>query len=923
MESVINYVRDILRKEGITGMESINHCIVFVICRLLDENTCKKTKIDKKFAYTNIMTDDDDDEIGDQELYDRFYMKGDTNCLVGQLVNKLGFTNIKFKLKGIQNLKSIMKKMELFDPKKMSSKYDIIGTIYEIHLKSGTSNAMRDLGQYYTHRLVINYMIKMCDPKMEKGIVEKIVDPTMGTGGFLTMAIKYLNEKYGGKIDWSKNKTNIIGFDIDDNVRNMALLNIFLEIGELCDKTIVKEDTLHNDMRFEDKTILDKAKIILANEPMGLKNITFASCCERIKKDIKGGTKAEPLFLKLFMEALDDDGRCAVIVPDGMLFNASSLHNETRKMLVEKFNLKKIISLSDDFFLNTGVKTSILFFTKEKKKTEEVEFSFIKLKKDDIDETSIIKVKYDELKKNNYILFVNKYNLKLIDKIIGIEYKKLKDVCKFKNGKTITREKCINGEYPVVGGGKIPSCYHDEFNTAENTTICSSSGASAGYISRYSTKIWASDCFSIIPEDKILNNDYLYYYLLHIQDNIYKLQKGSGQPHVYSSDVENLEIPIPSIEIQTKMINMIKSFDNNTQTCKKQLDETKEILKNYIDILTRNVVDEKSCNDLFNMTIGKKTSKDISEDGTYDFYNGSAKAPVGKAIDYSCDNKTPYILIIKDGGAGQGNYGEQIGLGKTFYVSGKTSFTTSVVALVNNDEKKMDTKYLYYYLHSQKNNLMDLAQYTTGLGHMGTTKLKSYMIKTPQLDQQKEIVKYCDKLNEIINNAECQIVNNEKMMKKVMDEYLKSKNTKPNDLINDKKNNSESTDNKDSDSDEDKKPKKIIKKKSDEKTVKKIVKKEKSDSNSDSDSDEDKKPKKIIKKKSDEKTVKKIVKKEKSDSSSDSDSDEDKKPKKIIKKKSDIKTVKKIVKKEESDSSSYSDSDTDDEKTKKKISKKT
>ena len=56
---------------------------------------------------------------------------------------------------------------------------------------------MRDLGQYYTNRLVINYMIKLCDPKMnKKGKIETILDPTMGTGGFLTMSIKYLNEKY-------------------------------------------------------------------------------------------------------------------------------------------------------------------------------------------------------------------------------------------------------------------------------------------------------------------------------------------------------------------------------------------------------------------------------------------------------------------------------------------------------------------------------------------------------------------------------------------------------------------------------------------------------------------------------------------------------------------------------------------------------
>ena len=75
------------------------------------------------------------------------------------------------------------------------------------------------------------------------------------------------------------------------------------------------------------------------------------------------------------MEALDDGGRCAVIVPDGTLTNESNLHKNTRKHMIENFNLTKVISLNDDnFFLNTGVKTSILFFAKDRTRTKEIEF---------------------------------------------------------------------------------------------------------------------------------------------------------------------------------------------------------------------------------------------------------------------------------------------------------------------------------------------------------------------------------------------------------------------------------------------------------------------------------------------------------------------------------------------------------------------
>ena len=146
MEPVINKIREILRKEGITGMDSINHCIVFIIARILlsDEEKCKKFGIDEKNSYYNVLHDEDGDHIADQDLFGRIFTKGDTTCLVGQIANKLKFSNIKFKLESPQHVKQIMKELEKIDVNKLDTKFDIIGTIYELHLKSGTSNAMRD-----------------------------------------------------------------------------------------------------------------------------------------------------------------------------------------------------------------------------------------------------------------------------------------------------------------------------------------------------------------------------------------------------------------------------------------------------------------------------------------------------------------------------------------------------------------------------------------------------------------------------------------------------------------------------------------------------------------------------------------------------------------------------------------------------------
>jgi restriction endonuclease S subunit len=84
---------------------------------------------------------------------------------------------------------------------------------------------------------------------------------------------------------------------------------------------------------------------------------------------------------------------------------------------------------------------------------------------------------------------------------------------------------------------------HNEYNRNENCILVSNSGSYAGYLSKYSIKVWASDCFSIEPKNNKINNDYLWYYLKFNQENIYKLQHGNGQPHVNTTDVETFLLP--------------------------------------------------------------------------------------------------------------------------------------------------------------------------------------------------------------------------------------------------------------------------------------------------------------------------------------------------------------------------------------------
>ena len=244
-ENIINSIRNTLRNEGITGMDSICHCVAFVLLKYLTPERCIHFNIPDKYSFDNFLINDKTGELyqdEDNRILSKFYsIDANDDDLLSHLRDKFNFTQLSFKIQSPFNFVEIFNKIKDINFDNISEHFDIVGIIYEIHLKTGTSNSMRDLGQFFTHRKVIDFMIKLCNPILKAdGKIESILDPSQGTGGFISMSIKYLNKKYNN-IDWKINKNYIYGFDIDENVRNLALLNALLESGEVFDKTIVKK----------------------------------------------------------------------------------------------------------------------------------------------------------------------------------------------------------------------------------------------------------------------------------------------------------------------------------------------------------------------------------------------------------------------------------------------------------------------------------------------------------------------------------------------------------------------------------------------------------------------------------------------------------------------------------------------------------
>lgn len=233
---------------------------------------------------------------------------------------------------------------------------DIKGDVYE-YLLSKIATAGRN-GQFRTPRHIIRMMVELMDPKPD----DIICDPACGTSGFLVSAGTHLKEKYKEEIFFDKNKKDhymnsmFYGYDMDRTMLRIGAMNMMTHGIE--NPYIEYRDSLS-----DQNSDQDKFSLILANPPFK-GSLDYESVTPNLLKVCKT-KKTELLFLALFLRMLTIGGRCACIVPDGVLFGSSKAHKDIRRQLIEENRLEAVISMPSGVFKPyAGVSTGILIFTK-------------------------------------------------------------------------------------------------------------------------------------------------------------------------------------------------------------------------------------------------------------------------------------------------------------------------------------------------------------------------------------------------------------------------------------------------------------------------------------------------------------------------------------------------------------------------------
>ena len=330
----------------------------------------------------------------------------------------------------IQSERTLLKLVDCIDHDLDMNNRDTMGDVYEYIL--GKMAASGTNGQFRTPRHIIRMMVELMKPTLS----DTICDPAMGSAGFIVESAKYILEKQGSDLMKKENATHykhtlFNGFDTDFTMLRIGAMNLMLH-------GVDSPNVQYQDSLSSGNMDADRYTLCLANPP-------FAGSVdsEDISKSLLAITKTkktELLFVSLFIRMLRLGGRCASIVPDGVLFGNSSAHKSLRKELVENQQLQAVISMPSGVFQPySGVSTAILIFTKTNAGgTDKVWFYDMKAdgysldqKRNEVTENDIpdviarfnnlagevsrtrkeqsFLVPIDDIRENEYVLSINKY----------------------------------------------------------------------------------------------------------------------------------------------------------------------------------------------------------------------------------------------------------------------------------------------------------------------------------------------------------------------------------------------------------------------------------------------------------------------------------------------------------------------------------
>lgn len=713
-------------------------------------------------------------------LYSEAIQKMNENPKIPQLFRDI-FKNAYLPYRDPETLKSFLKEINTFH----YSHSEKLGDAFEYLLS--VLGSQGDAGQFRTPRHLIDFMAEITAP--EKG--ETILDPACGTAGFLIAAYKHILKKNTNKLtpeDRKRFVENFTGYDISPDMVRLSLVNLYLH--GFSEPHIYEYDTLTSEDHWG-----ESFDVILANPP-------FMSPKGGIKPHKRFAIQAkrsEVLFVDYIAEHLNPQGRAAVIVPEGIIFQTQTAYKQLRKMLLESY-LWGVISLPAGVFQPySGVKTSILLFDKRlKKRTDNV--IFVKIENDGyglgaqrraIEQNDLpqalkilnayksalfaetdyeIPEQYHQLahivdktlidENGDYILSGERYRINEALEKSDYDFVELKDICTVLNGRAYKRNELLkHGKYPVLRVGNFFSnrdWFYSDLELEENK-YCDNGDLLYAWSASFGPKIWDGEkviyhyhIWKLIPDETKINKHFLYHVLYRETEAIKsKGGRGIAMIHITKQGFEETQIPLPPLSVQEAIVSEIEGYQ-------KIIDGAKQIVANWKpQIKIKEEWEVKELRELATNLDGQRVpiTKSDRKSGEYPYYGASGI--VDYVAEYLFDED---LLLISEDGANLLSRVTPI----AFSVSGKIWVNNH--AHVLKFENIATQKFVELYLNS-----INLENYITGSAQpkISQKNLNIIPIPIPDLIVQEKIVNTIEE--------EYKIVASNKRLIEIFEQKIKDK----------------------------------------------------------------------------------------------------------------------------------------------------
>ena len=351
-----------------------------------------------------------------------------------------------------------------------------------------------------------------------------------------------------------------------------------------------------------------------------------------------------------------------------------------------------------------------------------------------------------------------------------VEWKKLGEVVKILKGKQLNKTELLEeGEFPAYNGGKTYSGWTNKYNVDENTIIISQGGASAGYVNYVECKFWANAHCYYVDKNNEVDNRYIYHLLKMNQDYFMQSQHGSGIPALKLDKLKNFEIPIPSLEIQEKIVKILDKFTNYVTELQSELQSrTKQytyyrdklLSEEYLTKVTKEMEEDRRLNIVTLGEIGEFTrgnglqKKDFLDEGNPVIHYGQIYTKYGfiaeKVLSYASDEifsklrkaQKNDILI-----ATTSENVEDVGKSVVWLGEDEIGFSGDMYSY----RTQQNSKYIAYYFQTNAFQKQKERKATgTKMIRIHADDMEKFEIPLPPLSLQNKIVRVLDKFQVLL-----------------------------------------------------------------------------------------------------------------------------------------------------------------------------